>query len=341
MNFLIIGSGWYGCHLACKLIEAGHTVKIVDKTNRVFQGSSSKNQNRLHLGFHYPRSPDTIIECLRGYSKFIESYSNCLYKFTDNIYLISKINSHVTIDTYLATYRNHDISYNIITSTLPLEITNVETPVIQVEEQYINHRIAQANFEDKLNAHVINIPDRTICNTLQGIIDYATSCDESSKYDYVINCTFNHLEPIDFEFYELFLTLLYKIDTPNIFSYTLMDGPFFSIYPYDIDNKIYTVTSVVHGILYRGRTPMYNYTITQVEDRKVSIEQQIKEYIPTWSDKATYVNHFVSWKTKHNTTTDDRSLRYEMKGNVISFYGGKITGIFEAERILFDLLKDK
>ena len=339
MHFLIIGAGWYGCHLALKLLDSGHTVKIVDKTNRIFQGSSSKNQNRLHIGFHYPRSSDTIVECIKGYYKFGELYKDCLVKFNMNYYLISKIGSYINVNEYCNIYTQHDLSYNIVSGSMPLEIINIETPIIQVEEQYINHKIACAYFENRLNSYICNIPNRDICNTVQGIIDYTS--DSHNRYDYIINCTFNHLEPIEYECYELFLTLLYKIDAPQIFSYTLMDGPFFSIYPYDIDNHIYTVTSVVHGVLYRGNTPNFNYTTELITSRKQLIEQQIKGYIPIWSDKAIYIDYFTSWKTKHNTTTDDRSLRYSVNDNIITLYGGKITGIFEAERILFELLKDK
>ena len=81
MRILIIGAGWYGCHLATVLLKRGIYVYIVDKSNDFFQGSSSKNQNRLHLGYHYPRSDDTITECKEGYTQFCEQYANIIVKF--------------------------------------------------------------------------------------------------------------------------------------------------------------------------------------------------------------------------------------------------------------------
>ena len=36
MNICIIGAGWFGCHIACKLIEDGHKVKIFEKESTIF-----------------------------------------------------------------------------------------------------------------------------------------------------------------------------------------------------------------------------------------------------------------------------------------------------------------
>jgi hypothetical protein len=334
MKFLVIGAGWYGCHFAHKLISYGHTVDIVDKTNGFFNGSSSKNQNRLHLGFHYPRSPDTIKECVNGYNTFNNIYAHLLQYFDKNLYMISSIKSNTNITTYESIFKSYDISYNIYTSVPPLKIQHVEHPIIKVDEQYINHNKAKKYFEDLLQKYMIYIEDNTLWSSINNIVKYI-----GKDYDYIINCTFNHLEPIDFDSYELFLSLLYKIDTPDIFAYTIMDGPFFSIYPYDIENKIYTVTSVNNGVLYKGKILDACIADDIILIKKEQIEAQIKEYIPTWNESATYAGHFTSWKTKHDYATDDRSLRFKKEENRISFYGGKITGIFEAEKVLDDILK--
>jgi hypothetical protein len=118
-----------------------------------------------------------------------------------------------------------------------------------------------------------------------------------------------------------------------------MDGPFFSIYPYDIPNKIYTVTSVNYGFAYKGREYEYKLQDGQIDDIKKNMESQIIEYIPNWRSISQYISYFTSWKTKHDNSKDDRSVRFKKQGNIISFYGGKITGIFEAENILYTLLK--
>ena len=58
----IIGAGWFGCYIGYELIKSGYDIKIFEKEKNIFLGASGFNQNRLHLGFHYPRSYKTISE---------------------------------------------------------------------------------------------------------------------------------------------------------------------------------------------------------------------------------------------------------------------------------------
>jgi len=68
----------------------------------------------------------------------------------------------------------------------------------------------------------------------------------------VINCTNNQFIPIKIPFtpiFEYFCSLLYKIDFEHISGLTIMDGFFFSIFPYDIENKLYLFKHVKYEIL--------------------------------------------------------------------------------------------
>ena len=47
---------------------------IFEKGSEIFTQSSYKNQNRLHLGFHYARSYKTRKLCRDGHYKFIRDY---------------------------------------------------------------------------------------------------------------------------------------------------------------------------------------------------------------------------------------------------------------------------
>ena len=53
----IIGAGWFGCHIALEILKLNKfKIQIFERNKDIFNGASSNNQNRLHLGFHYPRS---------------------------------------------------------------------------------------------------------------------------------------------------------------------------------------------------------------------------------------------------------------------------------------------
>jgi hypothetical protein len=340
MSVLIIGAGWYGCHLAHILQKKNIEFVIVDKTNKIFEGSSSKNQNRLHLGFHYPRSEETIIESLNGHDKFLELYSDLVHAFEKNLYFISSKNSKIDAETYVKTMKKYTNRFSEYSDILPIEIENVDNPVIQVEEKLINPFKAQKFFRDTLNPFFVKIENDDAFNSIDGIVQHF-----NKKFDLVINCTYNHLQPISYDHFELYVTLVYKINTPDTFAYTVMDGAFFSIYPYDTENKLYTVTSVVHGVAYTGKVPEYKFTNDELIIIKNKIDDQISEYIKDWNSIAVYDGYFTSWKTKPDTKKDDRSLRYEYTDHdqckYLQFYGGKITGIFEAENILLSVLKDQ
>jgi hypothetical protein len=216
----------------------------------------------------------------------------------------------------------NDIQYTVLSSKdteLPLSIQHVEDRCLQVDEMFIDPRKARDHFEMILQPYMV------------------TGDQPESEYDYILDCTYNQRNPIEFDTYELYITLLYSIPSPTSFAYTIMDGNYFSIYPYDIINHIYTLTSVKHGILLKTRAIRdddIHIAEDIVRERKTIIEHEIKNFIPDWDLHATYVGHYVSWKTKPVTTTDDRSLRISVSGKIITMYGGKITGIFHAENKL-------
>jgi hypothetical protein len=335
MKVLIIGAGWYGCHISNILLEKGIDICIVDKANTLFSGSSSKNQNRLHLGFHYPRSKETMDECLRGYYAFLNLYSHLTERFDKNLYFISSNQSYMSMASYIDTMSNHCDKFKLYTGALPLAIQKVEATVLEVEELYIDPIKSTDHFKQLLYPHFKRIDDPSAFASIDSI------CQASGdSYDLVINCTYNMLNPIQFDHYELFVSLLYKINAPETFAYTIMDGPFFSIYPYDIDNHIYTVTSVTHGVAYKGLSADCTLSSEHLETIIQKMEQQIVEYIPDWKSVALYESYYTSWKTKPDSKTDDRSLKHSYENGILNIYGGKITGIFDAERIVLSILKE-
>ena len=78
MKIAIIGAGWFGCHIAYELMNDGHEIKIYEKENDIFLGASGFNQNRLHLGFHYPRSFITREQSKKGFKYFKKIILNFL-----------------------------------------------------------------------------------------------------------------------------------------------------------------------------------------------------------------------------------------------------------------------
>ena len=89
----IVGGGVFGTTISWKLAEAGYNVELFEKKNDIFKCASSINQYRIHRGYHYPRSVETILTCIEGEKQFSDIYSEAVLKSIKNYYCISKENS--------------------------------------------------------------------------------------------------------------------------------------------------------------------------------------------------------------------------------------------------------
>ena len=57
----VAGAGIYGATVAIRLAELGHDVRLFDPLG-ILRAASAINQYRVHAGYHYPRSLETIQE---------------------------------------------------------------------------------------------------------------------------------------------------------------------------------------------------------------------------------------------------------------------------------------
>ncbi len=91
-SICIIGGGFYGCYIAKKIKEdfSNFNVNIYEKNNDLLTEAGKNNQYRLHLGFHYPRSLETIKQTQVGSKIFIKEFKKYISKPHKNIYLIHK-----------------------------------------------------------------------------------------------------------------------------------------------------------------------------------------------------------------------------------------------------------
>lgn len=317
MKALVLGAGWYGCHACVVLDDMGIQYKICDVANDFFAGSSSKNQNRLHLGFHYPRSFKTRSECQNGFDRFMKVYGGFTAEIPNNYYCIDS-KSLMDCKSYAAIYRYENIPFE--ESALPCALpflfdSSTIDGVIRVDERFIDFRRAGAYFKQRLEGSMVK-------NYSSGMLSFEGGralCD-GEAFDIVVDCTYSTVNSS--MFYENCVSLVYELNEPSMFAITVVDGPFWSLYPYDIDGRLYTLTDVEH-------------TPAGTEDARAKMEEKVRRYIPDFDERFAYRGHFVSKKAKPGDVgSDDRSLAWCREDNVIRFSGGKLTGIFAMEEVL-------
>lgn len=345
MKIVIVGSGWYGCHIYNFLKEKYSSDKlqvlILEKNQSIFDNSSNYNQNRLHLGYHYPRCNETRNICKKGYTRFIKEYRNVLDFIDNNYYCISN-DSFIDYETYIKIFSN-DINYehSLIENN---NFCKIDGKLINTKEKIINSEKAKSFFNKTINTNDIkfNCKVEKLENKNNKVI-----INDDIVCDLLLDCTYNQLQLSKKEYlYENTISLLYKrIDFTNSFdSLTIMDGPFFSLFPRDITKEIYTLTHVKYTplIVSNDINKILNkqsININTVKKIKKKIEYEVKEYYENFNKHFEYCGYFTSFKCKNVCKNDSRTCNIEKYENIISVNCGKIIGIFEFEDYIKNIMK--
>jgi len=344
---LIVGAGWYGCHCAMVCKSLGISFEMVDSANAIMTESSVRNQNRLHLGFHYPRCYKTRRECLVGHPRFMAAYGHLTVAVPRNLYLVSK-NSIIDFRTFVHIFRHEETQLvevlNANQAGMPFKwLPEHYGGCVFTDERMIDCDKVAHFFRQELAAHLL--PDYE-----PGDVDTRSSpCAvsfKSSTYDLALDCTYGQMEPPESgSVFELCCSWVYKFKRPvpssELFGFTVMDGPFFSIFPFKPDKNLFTLTHVTYTPLLRSskiadiRQVMSGAIVAdKVKDRHSKALAHVLESLPSFCHDFEYNGHFLSIKCKSDIQDDDRSLRVRESSNMISFCGGKITGIFSMEDYL-------
>jgi hypothetical protein len=108
MRVAIAGAGIYGATAAIRLAEQGHQVNLFDPLG-VMRAASAINQYRVHAGYHYPRSAETIGEILEARKEFLEAFRPAIVRNSRHYYAIPKRHSRTAPATYEEIMARHGL----------------------------------------------------------------------------------------------------------------------------------------------------------------------------------------------------------------------------------------
>lgn len=331
MKIAIIGGGWVGCHLASKL-KNNHDIVIFDKNEELFLETSYNNQNRLHIGYHYPRNHQTRDLCKNTFYRFINEYGFLVKDVNPNLYSISSDKSLLDFNTYIKIFDKYNFT---ILNSEDYNLTNIEG-TISTNEKHINFKNAYDFFNQNLK--IYHVKRNILKNNIEEI---------KKEYDLVINATNNHIvdNNINNYFYELTLTLIYKkVKETKFESLTIMDGKFLSIYPYVDD--LYTLTDVKHTPLEIFTNiddlNIYKSNIDQsyISNKKNIFENKVKKYFNDFDEHYNYHSYFLSTKSKIISNSDNRYPIITIEDNLINCFTGKIQGIYVIEDYINNIINE-
>ena len=329
MKIAIIGAGWYGCHIALELRKKNINVEVFEAKNDIFEAASMYNQNRLHLGYHYPRSYHTRMQAKSGYNSFKGVYGDLTYPVRNNLYAIHKNKSLLDFDTYKQIMYASGLECNEVSPDM-YGFQNL-SGVLRTEEMLIDASASKDYFKASLDG---NLRLGEAISDIK-IVKNNVYLNEVNKYDYVINCTWGAFKP-QFPFSHYFqacLTLLYECNDCE-YALTVMDGDLFSLYPYK--DKLFTLTHVDHTHLdiFQSYADAQSF-IDKIDQNYIldylpEFEGDVIATIPDFKQRFRYKGFYTSIKTKPNDLSDSRQAHCYMNDRKIDVFSGKIDTVFHA-----------
>jgi hypothetical protein len=106
----VAGAGIYGTSIAIRLAERGHHVTLFDPLG-VLQAASAINQYRIHSGYHYPRSPETILETLEARAEFQQTFAEAIVRNSRHYYAIPREGSVTSPDLFESVMSRFGIAF--------------------------------------------------------------------------------------------------------------------------------------------------------------------------------------------------------------------------------------
>jgi hypothetical protein len=104
----VAGAGIYGATVAIRLAEQGHSVQLFDPLG-IMRAASVINQYRVHRGYHYPRSPETIQETQEARVEFMQEFPAAIVRNSHHYYAIPKEGSRTPPDLYERVMAEHGL----------------------------------------------------------------------------------------------------------------------------------------------------------------------------------------------------------------------------------------
>ena len=342
MKIAIIGGGIFGITFAFRLAK-NHSVDLYEKNNDILVAASDVNQCRVHRGYHYPRSDETVKEVLEANDSFTKEFGDAIMKSTENYYCISKHDSLVSADQYIDFCKRNGLEYEIYDLSV-IDKNSIDL-CVKVKENLFDHSKLKKICWQKLQENGVNV-----------FLNKIATDEIYDSYDLVIVCTYGDIGKLlkkypefkpEYQF-ELCEKIFVKLPPSfNNKSIVIMDGPFVSVDPVG-DTGMFIMGDVVHTVLQRtfGRQPeveekylpLLNKGIIKnppISNFKLFIESTSR-FMPEIK-KAQYVGSSFCIKTTlaHVDKTDKRpTLINKVNKKIVTVFSGKIPTCVETAKKL-------
>jgi len=260
----VIGAGIFGLAAALELAKFCEVI-VFERNNDILSEATSQNMLRYHMGYHYPRSPETVREIKEAAPLFEEEFKECIIKDFPAYYSISKKDSRTTRDEFLKFCTENNLPYEIVDPPPGLIDKEKISLCVKTPEGVYDPDILKNIITSKVtkNNHLkIALNHEVVQGRIKGnkkmiTVSHSTMTTEE-EFDIIINATYSHFNTFNSWFgfdaplmqYDLMEIL--EIEIPNMkrFGMLVLDGLFTTILPKGKKN-IFTLGHVKHTMLKR------------------------------------------------------------------------------------------
>jgi glycine/D-amino acid oxidase-like deaminating enzyme len=242
IDVAVIGCGIFGAEIAIRVKSLGLSVSVYEAKSDIISGASANNQNRLHLGFHYPRDLETGRQSIRGFEAFKKKYPECIQGDFLNAYFIANTKSLTTPGDYLKFCDLLGMPYQKISpDDFPVEVNGASTGILCKEvvydcgilKQLVWQALRRNSVQVELNQRVIRIEKSEGKYLLEFENKPAVLADTviNASYGDINRLTAQLGYAVTEKLYEYTAVPIIQVDMPRL-GVTIMDGPFMTILPY-------------------------------------------------------------------------------------------------------------
>ena len=242
----IIGAGIFGTTCALRLAPRHH-VTIFESQDDILGGASWGNQNRHHLGYHYSRSPETVVQCLKSQPSFQALYGDALVHEIAAYYCVAREGSRTAPDEYLAFCERHGLPYRFEYPAEDYLCRDKVALSLRVPEPVIDYwslkRLVEASLaaephiDLKLGHEVVG--GRVTANGQKRLEVRHAGKSSSADFDVLINASFYDIATVSAWFgfkrrnfqYDVKELAVIEFPMDVRLALTVMDGPFCTIVP--------------------------------------------------------------------------------------------------------------